>query len=52
LSNRRLAKDKLGLIEIKDRASFAAIDSSLVNQVIQNCNGQKLKKMRVLVAKA
>ena len=38
-----LEKSDIGIIEIKDRASFAAIKSEKVDAVIQKCNHQKVK---------
>lgn len=42
-----LNKNEIGIIEIKDRASFAAIKTEKVNSVIANCNYQKVKKVKV-----
>lgn len=42
-------KSEIGIIEIKDRASYAAISSSNVQNVIDKCQNQKLKKVKVRV---
>lgn len=44
-----LDKNDIGLIEVKDRASFAAVISSKAKQAIMKCDQEKLKKVKVLV---
>lgn len=44
-----LAKNAVGLIEVKDRASFVAVKTETAQQAIKNCNEQKMKKVKVIV---
>lgn len=41
-------KKDVGLIEIKDRASFVAVKSELAKQVLDRCDEGKLKKVKVM----
>lgn len=47
-----LQANEIGLIEIKERASYVAIENSKASKATNNCNGKKLKKVRVLVSLA
>ena len=42
-------KSAVGMIEVKDRASFVAIKSNVVKQVVEKCDQQKVKKVKVIV---
>ena len=44
-----IAKSDIGLIEVKDRASFAAVKTPLASKTIQKCDQEKMKKVKVLV---
>ena len=42
-------KKAIGIIEIKDRSSFVAVKAELAKQVLDHCDGQKLKKVKVMM---
>ena len=50
----KLNKEDLGLIEVKDFISFAAVKSSMVNKLLSNIKDQKMKgkKYKIEVARA
>ncbi|MCB9256027.1 MAG: DEAD/DEAH box helicase [Chitinophagales bacterium] len=47
-----LSKEEIGIIEVKDRASFAAIPKEKLQAVLKACDMQKLKKVKVRVDRA
>lgn len=54
LQEGKLNKEDLGLIEVKDFISFAAVKSSMVNKLLSNIKDQKMKgkKYKIEVARA
>jgi len=53
LQKGKLAKEDLGLIDIKDHYSFAAIKNNMVNSLLKNVYEEKMKgkKYRIQIAK-
>ena len=52
LKKGKLEKDELGLIEVKDDASFAAVKRTRLDTVLAHLNQEKLKGKRVKIAVA
>ncbi|GAA4829036.1 DEAD/DEAH box helicase [Algivirga pacifica] len=48
----QLERDEVGLIEIQDHASYAAIKREKLDEVIDRIKGQKVKKIKLKVAEA
>ena len=44
-----LQKDDLGLIEVKDQFSYAAVKRDLVNKILPKVNNQKVKKQKLRI---
>ncbi|ELR70744.1 ATP-dependent RNA helicase [Fulvivirga imtechensis AK7] len=49
LKKGKLDKEELGLIEVKDNFSYAAVKRTRVNELLKKVNNQKLKKKKVRV---
>ncbi|MCB9226850.1 MAG: DEAD/DEAH box helicase [Chitinophagales bacterium] len=47
-----LQVENIGLIEVKERVSYVAIENNKATDAINNCTGKKIKKVKVLVALA
>lgn len=47
-----LQADNIGIIEVKERVSYIGINNGKATKAIDNCNGKKLKKVKVLVSLA
>ena len=44
-----LDKTAVGMIEVKDRACYVAVKSASAKQAVEECNQQKIKKVKVIV---
>ena len=47
-----IAKEDLGMIEVKDKHSFVAVNRKIVDNLLKNLKDQKIKKMKILIEKA
>ena len=45
----QLNKDELGLVVVKEHASYVAVKENKVEEIIQRLNKQRIKKKKVLV---
>jgi superfamily II DNA/RNA helicase len=49
LKTGKLEKDELGLIDVKDNISFAAVKRNKVDRLLQNISGEKIKNKKVKI---
>ena len=50
LQKGKLAKDELGLIEVLDHSSYAAVSSHKVEQVLKLIREEKIKNKKIKIA--